>query len=157
MKSLNPYIILHNWHITLLFFIAALLGYNTSYGESLMSQEEKKVLLKKLEELIGIQFPKGTTLIRYERQTESDALIRAKLTFTSSQWESFVSTSPLNPDIFEEEQRYLLGTNIEWWNPQDSKKLPTAQVWLPNAKVLNVGVDKSNSKEFLVFLVWHGT
>ena len=113
-------------------------------------------MLQDLEQAIGITFPEGTRLVRYERVTGSDALVRAKLVFTPSQWAEFIR-GRFDASTFEEEQRYLLGTNVDWWNPRDPKHLPTAQIRLPEAKVLDVGVDRSNPKEFLVFLVWHGT
>ena len=122
-----------------------------------MSQTDITLSLQDLETSIGIEFPPGTRLIHVERNTESDSLIRAKFALTPAQWESFVASSALDPDAFDDGQRYLLGTNVEAWNPQDSATLPTAQAWLPGAKVLDVGVDRSNPDEFLVFLVHHGT
>jgi hypothetical protein len=159
MKRLTDERLVVSWgfYAATLFLAVVLLSCDTSKEEHPLSQEENTALLKELEESTGIGFPQGVTLIRYERDLGSDALIRAKLAFTPEQWTSFVNASPLDPDTFEEEQRYLLGTNVGWWNPQDPPALPTAQALLPDAKVLNVGVDQANPNRITAFLVWHGT
>ncbi len=113
--------------------------------------------LLEIESFTGLKFPQDTTLIYYEREMESDALIRAKLSFTPSQWETFSKQLPIDPDTFDDEQRYLLGANYKEWNPQDTKQLPTSQVLLPDAQVLDVGVDRTDLEHFVVFLVWHRT
>ena len=153
----NPRIVSRHVYVALLLLAGALFACDTSNGESRMSRTDNTLSLQDLETSIGIEFPPGTRLIHVERNSESDALIRAKLAFTPTQWASFVASSPLDHDTFEEGQRYLLGTNVAGWNPQDSATLPTAQAWLPGAKVLDVGVDRSNPDQFLVFLVHHGT
>ncbi|MEE4379496.1 MAG: hypothetical protein V2J55_18575 [Candidatus Competibacteraceae bacterium] len=140
-----------------LFLAVALLSCDTSQEEQPLSQEQNTALLNKLATSIGISFPAGTKLIRYDSDFGSDGLIRAKLVFTPAQWTRFVDESPLDPETFEEEQRYLLGTNVEWWNPEDPAELPTAQASLPDAKVLNVGIDRSDPNLITAFLVWHGT
>ena len=153
----HPRIASHHVYVALLLLAGALFACDTSNGESRMSRTDNTLSLQDIETSIAIEFPPGTRLIHVERSTESDALIRAKLVVTPTQWANFVASSPLDPDTFEDGQRYLLGTNVEGWNPQDSATLPTAQAWLPGAKVLNVGVDRSNPEQFLVFLVHHGT
>ncbi len=155
-KLRNINILLLGSYVALQFGIAVLTGCSSGSTEE-PAIKDNLTHLRNLENSIDISFPEGPTLIRYERVTGSDALIRAKLIFTPGQWARFVNTSPIDRGSFIENKRYLLGTNDGWWNPQDSKALPTIQVLLPDAKVFNVGVDRSDSKAFLVFLVWHGT
>ncbi len=126
-------------------------------GAPILKPEQPSSPLAEIQKFTGTLFPYGATVIRYERQMESDALIRAKLFVTPAQWQGFLGCARLEPDAFEEEKRYLLGSNTDWWNPRDSRQLPTAQARLPGARVLNVGVDRSDPERILVFFVWHRT
>jgi hypothetical protein len=113
--------------------------------------------LQQIEQTTGIRFPEGAALLQLARASDSDLLIRAKLAMTPAQWTAFLATLTLPADAFEEEKRYLLGTNDGWWNPKDPTSLPTAQLTLPDAKVLNVGVDRTDPQRLQVYFVWHGT
>src|SRR5262245_48488196 len=65
--------------------------------------------LAEIQTFTGVLFPYGATVIRYDRDMRSDALIRAKLVVTLAQWQGFLGCAQLTPDAFEEERRYLLG------------------------------------------------
>ncbi len=143
--------------IALILLIATLLACNTDSGEDAVNTATTSAQLQEIASFTGLRFPDGITLIRYEREMESDALIRAKFIFTPSQWHSFLNQLPFEPNAFDNEQRYLLGANFDWWNPQDASQLPTAQAHLPDAQVLDVGVDHSDPQHLVVFLVWHRT
>ena len=137
--------------------VVTLFACDNRKGEQSLNPQTNSAALKEIEEFTGVQFPEGATVIRYGREMEFDALVRAKLVLTPSQWQSFLGHLLLDPSAFEEDQRYLLGSNFDWWNPQDAKQLPTVQARLPDAKVLNVGVDQSDPQHLLVFFVWHET
>ena len=113
--------------------------------------------LTEIEDLTKVRFPAGATLIHHDRARDSDALVRAKLRMTVEQWSSFQAALQLHVDAFSEDKRYLLGINDGWWNPAEVAMLPTAQIQLPDAKVLNLGVDRSDPQQLLVYLVWHAT
>jgi hypothetical protein len=151
----NP--VLRGVRLLELILVAVLFACGSHHGEESMNAATQSAQLQEIESFTGLRFPKGVTLIHYEREMESDALIRAKFVFTPSQWQSFLSQSPLDPDTFEDEQRYLLGSNFAWWDPQGPEQLPTAQAHLPDARVLNVGVDRSDPQRFVVFFIWHRT
>lgn len=113
--------------------------------------------LQDIERRTGLQFPAGTQLIRHDLATDSDALLRARLSMTPAQWAAFTASLQLPADAFEEERRYLLGTNDGWWTPKTPAALPTTQVPRPDAKVLNLGVDSSQPAQLQIYLVWHAT
>jgi hypothetical protein len=113
--------------------------------------------LRRMEAVIGIQLPPGTTVIQHAGASDSDALLRAKLAMGPEQFSTFLSTLSLTTDAFEDDKRYLLGTNDGWWNPEDPAALLTAQLQLRDAEVLNIGVDRTDPQRPLVFLLWHGT
>jgi hypothetical protein len=113
--------------------------------------------LGEVERLTGLRFPEGVVLVRYERASDSDALVRARLTMTPTQWAAFLAALSVAANAFEEEKRYLLGTNEGWWTPKGPAQLPTAQVRRPDAKVLDLGVDRSDPQRLQVYLVWHAT
>lgn len=140
-----------------LMMVVTLFACSCSSGENSMNTAAKSAQLQEIESFTGLEFPEGITLLRYEREMESDALIRAKFNFSPSQWASFLKRLPLDPDTFDDDQRYLLGANHGWWNPQDAEHLPTAQANLPGAQVLDIGVDRSDPQRLVVFLVWHRT
>jgi hypothetical protein len=140
-----------------LMVLAVLLACSCNSGENTMNTATQSDQLLEIESYTGLKFPQDSKLIYYEREMESDALIRAKFSFTPSQWQTFSKQLPMDPDTFEDEQRYLLGANSSNWNPQDTKQLPTSQALLPDGQVLDVGVDRTNPERFVVFLVWHRT
>jgi hypothetical protein len=113
--------------------------------------------LGQIEAATGIRLPPGTTVIQHARASDSDALVRARLAMSPEQLSAFLGALSLTNDAFEEDKRYLLGTNDGWWNPKDPAVLPTAQLPLSGAKVLNVGVDRADPQRPQVYFLWHGT
>lgn len=111
----------------------------------------------RIEAVTGLKLPPGTTVIQYASASDSDALLRAKLAMSPEQLGAFLGTLALATDAFQEDRRYLLGTNDGWRNPKDPAALPTAQLQLRDAKVLNVGVDRTDPQRPLIFLLWHAT
>jgi hypothetical protein len=51
----------------------------------------------------------------------------------------------------------MLGKNQGDWDSEAPEELPTAQVRLPNANVINLGVDRSRGGQVVVFVFWHET
>ena len=126
-------------------------------GAPIVGPERPSTPLAEIEKFTGVLFPYGAIVIRHDIDRRSDALVRAKLLVTHAQWQGLLGCARLSPDDFEESRRYLLGTNDGWWNPRDPLLLPTAQQSLPGAKVLNLGIDRSDPEKILVFLMWHAT
>jgi hypothetical protein len=126
-------------------------------GAPVLGPERPSTPLSEIEKHTGVLFPYGATVLRYDIDLRSDALIRAKLVVTHAQWQGLLGCAKLSPDAFEEAQRYLLGPNDGWWDPKEPRQLPTAQQRLPGVKVLNIGVDRSDPERILVFLMWHAT
>jgi len=113
--------------------------------------------LQQIEQFTRVSFPEGATVVQQARTSDSDAILRAKLLMTPAQWTAFVGALALPADAFEEEKRYLLGINDGWWNPKDPTRLPTAQLALPDGKILNVGIDRTDEQRLQVYFIWHGT
>jgi hypothetical protein len=113
--------------------------------------------LTELSSKIGLTFPPGTQVLGVRELRGQDDAILLKVKLGKDQWGSFLASSPFKDKIFSEGKRYLLGPNDDWWNPKQPETLPTAQAALPNAKILNLGVDQKDSTEVIVYVMWHET
>ena len=82
--------------------------------------------LHEVERITGLRFPEGVVLLRHERASDSDALVRARLTMTPAQWATFLAALSVPADAFDEEKRYLLGINDGWWTPKDGRSCRSA-------------------------------
>lgn len=104
-----------------------------------------------------INFPSGTRFLGVRETVGLDDAIFLKIEFDKEQWDHFIATSLLQDEEFSDERRYLLGPNEGWWDPERPQALPTAQAYLPQSKVLNMGVDRSDPTKIVIYLMWHGT
>ncbi len=68
----------------------------------------------------------------------------------------WIANYHLKIDSFDNNKRYLLGQNVDKWNPASPKALETAQVSFENGMVLNIGYTTENDAHVVVYLVFHG-
>ena len=113
--------------------------------------------LKQIGARIGLSFPPSSRLQFTNDERGLDDAVRVKVTMTASDYEGFIASSPLSGAPLALEKRFFLGKNQGAWDPEAPKELPTGQVRLPNASVLNLGVDRSGGGQVVVFVFWHET
>jgi len=116
--------------------------------------ERRSSPLAEIDKFTSVLFPYGATVIHYEREMEFDALIRAKLLVAPAQWQGFLGARGSSP-ARSRKSGATFCSNVDWWKPGDTRQLPTAQVRLPGAGVIDV--DRSDPQRMPVFLVWHRT
>jgi hypothetical protein len=126
---------------------------NTTEQGELMNEKQLSAVGSKM----NLTFPADTRLLGVNESHGIDDAVFLKVEISAAAWPKFLASSPFREGDFAEDKRYLLEPDQDWWDPSAPQKLPTAQTYLPGAKVLNMGVDKSNSQEVVVYLFWHAT
>ena len=106
---------------------------------------------------MNLTFPADTRVLGVNESHGIDDAVFLKVEISRVAWPKFLASSPFKEGDFAEDKRYLLEPDQGWWDPTAPQKLPTAQTYLPGAKVLNMGVDKSNNQKVIVYLFWHST
>lgn len=106
---------------------------------------------------LNLSFPEDARLLGVREMSGFDDALFAKVEFTSDRYDSFLASSPFGAADFAEERRYLLGESDTFWDPKSPSQLPTAQTRLPNGRVLNMGIDRSEPNKVVIYLMWHGT
>ena len=107
------------------------------------------------EKITGIQLPLDAQMINFSNNGGIDEITKAKVKMTTSDFEKWVSDFALKLSDFNDERRYLLGQNEDWWDPLKPKTLPTAQVNFENGMTLNIGYNPLKSGIILIYLVFH--
>lgn len=120
-----------------------------------MNQNEQLALLSTE---VGLEFPPDTKILGMrDDQSGLDGAVFAKLQLEAGQWDALLSASPFVNEPFEDTKRYLLGPEDGWWDPKTPSLLPTASLNLPGGKVLNLGVDQSDSDVTTLYVFCHET
>jgi hypothetical protein len=115
---------------------------------------------ERLADLAGkmrLTFPPGMRVLGVRETVGFDNAVFLKIEFGNEQWDRFLAASPMRDEEFSDERRYLLGANEDWWDPGRPQELPTAQTYLPQGKVLNMGIDRGDPAKAVVYLMWHET
>lgn len=126
---------------------------NNANNEVVVTQET----LKKLEHEWKIQFPSSTQILGFSHEPAMDSMARLQFSVSRADVAKFVASSPLAEEEFEDDNRYLLGPDVEWWAPSKPAKLPTAQAYINGSEVLNVGMDQVDSEHTVIYILWHET
>ena len=111
--------------------------------------------LSKWETRMRVRFPNGTTPKGIRLETGMDNAVYLKVQMPTVAWPRFVETSPVDPVDLSDEKRFFLEPDIDWWDPGQRKKVPTAQALLPDGSVLNMGFYSDGSDLVDVYLMWH--
>ena len=107
---------------------------------------------------VGLTFPPSARLLTTSSSDRGlDDAVHAKVEMTAVDYAEFIAASPLAAEPFVAEKRFMLGKNRGDWDPETPPALPTAQVRLPNASVINLGVDRSGGASVVVYVFWHET
>jgi hypothetical protein len=117
------------------------------------SVQQREALAKQL----GLDIPASARVLGVERQSEGDALLRAKLQMTSKDWSTLLKSSSVDPEAMSPGTGGLLGPDHGWWDPHAAKNLRTGQALIAPGTYLNLGFDDSNADPVTVFIVKHGT
>ncbi|MBU4263925.1 MAG: hypothetical protein KKC76_18875 [Proteobacteria bacterium] len=128
-------------------------GDSAAQKEIRMNDKKTTVLAAKMQ----LVLPPNAVILGIRETNGLDNSAFLKVQFDKDQWDQFLDASPLRSEEFSDERRYLLGPNDGWWDPERPKVLPTAQAHLAEGKVLNMGVDQSDTSKVVVYLMWHET
>lgn len=118
---------------------------------------ERDAALEKIRTVTGLALPEDTEVLGVEEGGAIDSHLSAKLALAPPALEQWLASLALAPDAFEDASRYFLGTNQGWWDPETPAALPTAQIELAPGRILNIGIDRSDSQRSVVYLFWHTT
>jgi hypothetical protein len=121
------------------------------------SPEVTAARLAAIAQRIGLTFPPSARLLSTSSSRGLDDSISLKVEMSASDYDGFIAASPLAGEAFVAEKRFLLGKNSGDWDPESPGQLPTAQVRLPNANVINLGCDRSRSDVTVAYIFWHET
>lgn len=113
--------------------------------------------LSKIAAITTLSLPADTLVLGLSEDGAIDSFLNAKLSLNLDELRVLFESVDLSDDDFEESKRYLLGQNNDWWNPQTPEFLPTAQTTIAPGRILNLGVDRSDSARPVVYMLWHST
>jgi len=106
---------------------------------------------------ILLQLPDEVDVKYFSQVNESDSLTRAVLLLSEDDFLAWIAKFDLEFDRFENDKRYLLGPNLEQWNPNSPKELPTGQVQFENGMFLNIGYTNAINQKVRTYIMFHGT
>lgn len=107
---------------------------------------------------LGLIIPKNARLAGVRREQGMDDAVFAKLEIPIEAWDSFQQSAPFQESDLDEASRAYLPTDNGWWDPNQRPGLRATQVNLKGGRVLNIGVDKTQSEVFVVvYAMNHGT
>lgn len=135
---------------------AAILGVSGEQaGEAMMVDQPEAI--RKIEETTGLRLPERTVVIGLDEGGAIDFYLSAKLAMPARALAEWLIVLRIAPDAFSEDSRYLLGTSEGWWDPEVPMQLPTAQTELAPGRILNIGIDRSDPEQPIIYLFWHET
>lgn len=124
-----------------------------------VNDKETKVMntinLSDWEHKMHLIFPDNTIALGLMENPGMDEVAYLKVSIPKHSWKDFIGSSLFHLEDMENEKRFFLGTDNEWWNPGEPVDLPTAQASLPDGSIVNVGVDLSKTSDAIIYLMWH--
>ncbi len=137
--------------------VAALICACKTRGDQMTDSRTTTTTLADLAPELGLRFSPATRLLLVDRQSGIDDLLRVKVEMPSSDWPSFLASSPVKPEAFRAGARGMLGSDKGDWDPHAAKQLRTGQAIVHNNRALNLGVDDGRAGAVVVYIVSHGT
>lgn len=124
-----------------------------------VDDKETKIMntinLSNWENKMHITFPENTITLGLIENLGMDEIVYLKVSIPKYSWKDFIGSSLLHLEDMDNEKRFFLGTDNEWWNPSEPVDLPTAQASLPDGSIVNIGVDLSKASDAIIYLMWH--
>ncbi|WP_020586776.1 hypothetical protein [Desulfobacter curvatus] len=107
------------------------------------------------EKKFSVQFPKTVQVIGVRTEAGMDDAIYLKIRISSADWPKFLQTSPIDPRDLSDDKRFFLGPDWQWWDPGKQTSVPTAQAFLEDGNVLNMGYRQNPKGSTDVYLMWY--
>lgn len=104
----------------------------------------------------SLQLPRNTTITFFHEISGSDKLTKSIAVMSNQSFIDWIANFHLTLDNFDDSSRYLLGENVDKWNPKSPLMLEVAQVNFQNGMVLNIGYKLEDGDQVVVYLVLHG-
>ncbi len=104
----------------------------------------------------SLRLPKNAKIKYFHEINGLDQITKSIVLMVNKSFIDWIANFHLNIDSFDNNKRYLLGQNVDEWNPASPKALETAQVRFENGMVLNIGYTTKNDELVVVYLVFHG-
>lgn len=106
---------------------------------------------------VGLSFTPGTRIVGVHRESGGDNAVFAKLEVPKTEFEQFWASTHIDRASMRSNERGMLGSDFEFWDPQKARTLATDQVELAGARWMNIGVDESRADVIVVYVLVHGT
>lgn len=105
---------------------------------------------------IGVPLPATARVLGVRRTRGMDDAIFAKIEISEAEWSHLRTVPPLGGVELVPESRAYLEPDDGWWDPTTRPSLRAAQIALPGARFLNVGIDHG-AHSVVLYLMNHGT
>jgi hypothetical protein len=128
-------------------------------AEQAMTSEDKPTeSLEQFGTELNLPFPPSARLIGISRSPGGmDDAVRIKLEMAKDDLAAFLAQTHVDVQSFRPGTRGMLGADRGFWDPHRAKGLRTAQIQRAGARALNVGVDESDERVAVLYIVEHGT
>lgn len=106
---------------------------------------------------VGIAFPVAATPVAYMETRGMDDSLWLQMQMSTSDLQEFLATPPLDEvNLSDEKNEIVLHAFHQFWTSPPSR-YRSAQIQLPNARVLNILIDETDSEKVIVYVQWHET
>lgn len=107
---------------------------------------------------LGLHLSASAIVIGVRQTNGMDDATFAKVELPQKDWSDVLRRAPFKSSDLSPDNRGYLEPDDGFWDPTRPKTLPTAQINLPGARVLNVGVDEfSKPGSVILYIMNHGT
>ncbi|HEV3189749.1 MAG TPA: hypothetical protein VGY54_04585 [Polyangiaceae bacterium] len=113
--------------------------------------------MRQIEEETHLKFPASARVLMWDPGGRMDSYLRLKVEMAAADWPAFIAASPFRAQPLAKEARASLGLDDGAWGPGTVADLLKGQVWLPNARSLNLGADLSRPDVVVVYVRWFET
>ncbi|MFC1642582.1 hypothetical protein ACFL5O_07835 [Myxococcota bacterium] len=84
-------------------------------------------------------------------------MVCVKVPMTKTEWEVFISQSPIKPEQMRPVRPSLWGPDESFWDPNKAANLRIGETPRPGARFLGTAFDDTNPNAVVVYIIDHGT
>jgi hypothetical protein len=113
--------------------------------------------MRQIEAQANVRFPTTVRVRAWHEERGIDAYFEIKFELPAPDWPTFLSSSPFRAVALDAKHRGDLGPDHGDWDPSKPPGLVAAQVELPGAKYVTLGVDAARRDVIVAYLVYFTT
>lgn len=141
---------------TCLFLCVVLVGCPKRQSEE--TEIKNEVGISELGRDVGLKLPSSGRVLGLRRERGIDDAVLAKIELPASEWKKIASQPPLDSAELKSENKAYLPDDDGWWDPNRAPSLRAAQIQMPEARVLNIGVvEPTKAGTVVLYIMNHGT